>query len=49
MAYDLLEYQGMDIRTWPLEKRRATLADLVETFCCELCTDGVPPAVVPHR
>ena len=32
MAYDLLEYQGMDIRTWPLEKRRATLAELVETF-----------------
>jgi DNA ligase-1 len=32
MAYDLLEYQGMDIRTWPLERRRATLAELVETF-----------------
>ena len=38
MAYDLLEHQGMDIRTWPLEKRRATLAELVET----VYTNGAP-------
>ncbi len=30
MTYDLLEHQGADIRTWPLDKRRATLAELVE-------------------
>ena len=31
MAYDLLEHQGVDVRTWPLEKRRLPLAELVET------------------
>jgi DNA ligase 1 len=30
MAYDLLEYQGIDIRDWPLEKRRVTLTRLVQ-------------------
>lgn len=30
MAYDLLEYEGMDIRTKPLAERRALLAKLIE-------------------
>jgi DNA ligase 1 len=30
MAYDLLEYQKIDVRTWPLEKRRLTLTEIVE-------------------
>ncbi len=29
MAYDLLEYQKTDIRSWPVEKRRAALAEIV--------------------
>ncbi len=29
LAYDLLEWSGEDIREWPLERRRAQLADLV--------------------
>ena len=28
-AYDILEYQGQDIREWPLEKRRSLLEDIV--------------------
>ena len=28
-AYDILEYQGADIREWPLEKRRTLLEDIV--------------------
>jgi DNA ligase-1 len=28
LAYDLLEWQGSDIRKWPIEKRRAQLAEL---------------------
>jgi ATP-dependent DNA ligase len=28
-AYDILEYQGEDIREWPLEKRRSLLEDVV--------------------
>jgi DNA ligase-1 len=28
-AYDILEYEGQDIREWPLEKRRSLLEDLV--------------------
>jgi DNA ligase 1 len=35
MAYDLLEHQGADVRTWPLEKRRTTLAELVENVSPE--------------
>jgi DNA ligase 1 len=35
MAYDLLEYQGADVRTWPLEKRRAILSQLVETILAQ--------------
>jgi DNA ligase 1 len=35
MAYDLLEYQGADVRTWPLEKRRASLAEVVETVSAQ--------------
>ena len=42
MAYDLLEHQGMDVRTWPLEKRRATLAELVETVSTQ------SPPLVPR-
>jgi DNA ligase-1 len=30
MAYDLLEYQRIDVRTWPLEKRRLALTEIVE-------------------
>ena len=48
MAYDLLEHQGMDVRTWPLEKRRATLAELVETVATNYA-DSAPAAAVPHR
>lgn len=29
IAYDLIEYNGMDIREWPLHQRRATLEQLV--------------------
>ena len=32
MAYDLLEYQGTDIRTWPLNERRHKLAELIKTI-----------------
>ena len=35
MAYDLLEHQGTDVRTWPLAKRRSTLAELVETVSAQ--------------
>ena len=28
LAYDLLEWQGQDIRDWPIERRRAQLTDL---------------------
>jgi DNA ligase-1 len=31
MAYDLLENEGADVRTWPLGQRRATLSSLVDT------------------
>ena len=41
MAYDLLEHQGMDIRTRPLEQRRAALAELVETVSMN-CAPMVP-------
>jgi DNA ligase 1 len=41
MAYDLLEHQGMDVRTWPLEKRRVILAELVETVSTN-CAPMVP-------
>jgi DNA ligase-1 len=30
MAYDLLEWQGEDVRDWPMEKRRATLEQITE-------------------
>lgn len=30
IAYDLLEWEGADIRSWPLEKRRSLLERLVE-------------------
>ena len=33
MAYDLLEYQGMDIRTWPLEKRRRPWLSWSRRYC----------------
>ena len=49
MAYDLLEHQGMDVRTWPLEKRRATLAELVETVSTQFAADGAPAAAVADR
>ncbi len=29
LAYDLLEWQGADIRDWPIERRRAQLAEVV--------------------
>jgi len=32
LAYDLLEWGGEDIRAWPLERRRETLAALVESL-----------------
>lgn len=32
VAYDLLEWQGEDVREWSLEKRRATLATLVDSL-----------------
>ncbi|MDP9171249.1 MAG: cisplatin damage response ATP-dependent DNA ligase, partial [Acidobacteriota bacterium] len=32
LAYDLLEWQGEDIREWPLERRRAQLAELVHSL-----------------
>ena len=32
LAYDLLEWGGEDIRAWPLERRRETLATLVESL-----------------
>jgi DNA ligase-1 len=32
MAFDLLEYDGSDVRAWPLGHRRAVLTKLVERF-----------------
>jgi DNA ligase-1 len=32
LAYDLLEWQGEDIREWPLERRRAQLAALADSL-----------------
>ncbi|MEP6716565.1 MAG: ATP-dependent DNA ligase [Terriglobia bacterium] len=32
LAYDLLEWQGEDIREWPLERRRAQLTELVRSL-----------------
>jgi len=32
MAYDILEYEGMDIRSWPLEQRRALIQRLVTSI-----------------
>jgi DNA ligase-1 len=32
LAYDLLEWGGEDVREWPLERRRDTLAALVESL-----------------
>ena len=32
MAYDLLEYQGADIRIWPLKERRHKLVELIKTI-----------------
>jgi DNA ligase-1 len=32
LAYDLLEWRGADIRDWPIERRRAELAQLVEAL-----------------
>jgi DNA ligase-1 len=32
MAYDLLEYRGEDVRGWPLDRRRAALAELVKAL-----------------
>jgi DNA ligase-1 len=29
MAYDLLEYRGEDVRSWPLDRRREALAEVV--------------------
>ncbi|MFL5329059.1 MAG: ATP-dependent DNA ligase [Gemmataceae bacterium] len=31
MTYDLLEHEGTDVRSWPLEKRRAALEDIIDT------------------
>jgi DNA ligase-1 len=42
MAYDLLEWQGKDIRTWPLRDRRALLENEVQN----LPRIGVSPAWV---
>ena len=36
MAYDLLEHQGVDIRAWPLSKRRVTLSALVDGVHAQL-------------
>jgi DNA ligase-1 len=35
MAYDLLEYQGQDIRVWPLERRRTQLEEIVRKSAAE--------------
>jgi DNA ligase-1 len=32
MAYDLLEHQGADVRSWPLKQRRAMLTSVVDTL-----------------
>ncbi len=32
LAYDLLEWGGQDVREWPIERRRDTLAELVESL-----------------
>jgi DNA ligase 1 len=29
MAYDLIEHEGADIRTWPLDRRRAALGEII--------------------
>jgi DNA ligase 1 len=38
MAYDLLEYRGEDVRGWPLDRRRAALAELVKALQDEFPT-----------
>jgi DNA ligase-1 len=35
MAYDLVEYRQEDIRSWPLDRRRAALSELVTAFQLE--------------
>ena len=42
MAYDLLEYQRMDVRAWTLEKRRLALTEIVEK------TKAQFPPTMPH-
>jgi DNA ligase 1 len=37
IAYDLLEWNGVDIREEPLEERRSKLAELVETLSSTKC------------
>ncbi|QDT39770.1 ATP-dependent DNA ligase [Stratiformator vulcanicus] len=39
IAFDLLEWDGADVRTWPMAKRRARLASLVESL--EIRGEGV--------
>jgi DNA ligase 1 len=36
MAYDLLEHQGMDVRTLPLRNRRVSLAGLIEAVSAQM-------------
>ncbi len=38
LAYDLLEWQGDDIREWPLSQRRAQLETLLDEFACDRIT-----------
>ncbi len=38
MAYDLLEYQTGDVRSWPLGRRRATLATIADTLRAQFPT-----------
>ncbi|MEL6765427.1 MAG: cisplatin damage response ATP-dependent DNA ligase, partial [Cyanobacteria bacterium J06607_6] len=38
LAYDLLEWQGQDIREWPLSQRRVQLEALLDEFACDRIT-----------
>ncbi len=45
LAYDLLEWGGDDIRTWPIERRRAQLSDLASTLASSgrlILSEAVP-------
>ena len=45
LAYDLLEWGGEDIRAWPLEKRRAQLAELASVLAASgrlILSEAVP-------